>query len=261
MKASRIIEMEKYILEKGTASMEELIQVFGVSANTVRRDIAQLILKGTVDKVYGGVCSHQKSALLTPYDERRISAEEPKGLIGAAASALVTDGDIIFIDSGTTTLRMIQGLRDKKNVTIITNNLDAIVQAVPFENLHVIVLPGSLRRKTNSFTGGDAVKYLKKYNISKAFMAATGLSVHGATNSSAQEYEIKQAAVENSEVVCLLVDSRKFGVTGMLTFARMDDFDMVVTDQIPSREYSELLENAGVHLIVAGKDEKEEIEE
>jgi len=255
VKATRILDMEKYITLKGTVSIEELQRQFGVSANTVRRDIAELLGRDAVEKVYGGVCVKHTGTSLTPYEMRRNSGGEAKEKIGRAAAELVSDGDVIFIDSGTTTLRIIDYLRDKRDVTVITHNLGAIVRAVPLENLHVIVLPGSLRRKTNSMTGSDSVKAMKKYNIRTAFMAATGLSLHGATNSSAQEYDIKQTAVECSDKVYLLVEKRKFGVTGMMTFSALDSFDAVITDEMPEEEYRELLREKNVRLIVPQSEE------
>ena len=250
MKANRILDMEKYINLKGAASMEELQRQFGVSANTVRRDIAELLRRGAVEKVYGGVCARQASQTLTPYEMRQLSGGEAKDLIGRTAAGLVSDGDVIFIDSGTTTLRMIDYLQDRKDVTVITHNLGAIVRALPYENIHVIVLPGSLRRKTNSMTGSDSVKAMKKYNIRSAFMAATGLSMHGATNSSAQEYDIKQAAVECSDRAYLLVDRSKFGVTGMMIYAPIGSFEAVVTDEAPDGDYLALLRENNVRLVL-----------
>lgn len=251
MKASRILDMEKYIMLKGSVSMEELQRQFGVSANTVRRDVAELLRRDAVEKVYGGVCAKHIGQSLTPYEMRRLSGEEAKERIGRAAAGLVRDGDVIFIDSGTTTLHLIDHIQDRRDVTVITHNLGAIVRALPYENVNVVVLPGTLRRKTNSMTGSDSVKAMRKYNISAAFMAATGLSAHGVTNSSAQEYDIKQAAVECSDKVYLLMDKRKFGVTGMMTFSGLDAFDAVVTEQAPEEEYRELLKENNVRLILA----------
>lgn len=253
MKASRILDMEQYVSQKGSASMEELCQHFQVSMNTVRRDVVELIRRGAVEKVYGGVCARKNDQALTPYDVRRIKMEDAKIAIGRAAAQLVQDGDVIFIDSGTTTLQMMEFLAPYKELTVITNNLEAIVRALPHENITVISLPGQLRRKTNSFTGMEAVRFLKHYNIRLAFMAATGLSLHGATNSSSQEYEIKQTAVESSEKAVLLVNKEKFGVTGLMTFAPVTAFHTVVTDDKPSEEYCEWLKNEGVHLHLASK--------
>ena len=179
-----------------------------------------------------------------------MSGGEAQELIGRTAAQLVRDGDVIFIDSGTTTLRMIDHLKDRRDVTIITHSLGAVIRALPYENLHVIVLPGSLRRKTNSMTGSDSVKAMKKYNIRTAFMAATGVSMHGATNSSAQEYDIKQAAVECSDRSILLVDRHKFGITGMMTYAPISSFEAVVTDEEPGEDYLNLLKENDVRLIL-----------
>ena len=251
MKAGRIMEMERYILSKGAATMEELQQFFGVSMNTIRRDVAELIEKGTVSKVYGGVCVRQGNSPLTPYDIRLGADLEAKMSIGRRAASLVQDGDVIFLDSGTTTLRMVDYLSEVKELTVITNNLEAILHAFPYENIRVVALPGELRRKTNSFTGVDAVRYLKHYNIRTAFLAATGVSLSGATNSSSLEYEIKQAAVENSGRSVLLIQHGKFGVTGLMTYAPLSDFDTIVTNALPPQAYVDHCREQGIRLMVA----------
>ena len=251
MKADRMLEMEHYVLQKGAATMEELREHFDISMNTVRRDVAELLKRGMLEKVYGGVCARKSEQSLTPYEVRRRGSEEAKAAIGKRAAELVEDGDIIFIDSGTTTLHMIDHLADRRELTIITNNLEAINRALPHENITIIALPGQVRRKTHSFTGDDAVHYLRRFNISKAFMASTGLSDHGVTNSSPMEYEIKKCAVENAVTTVLLISQSKFGVTGLMTFAKLDDFDILVTDEQPDAEAMSQLKKSNAKLIVA----------
>lgn len=251
MKASRILEMEQYVSRKGSASMEELSETFQVSMNTVRRDVSELIKWGTVEKVYGGVCAKKGDQALTVYEVRRSKMEDAKIAIARSAAELVHDGDVIFIDSGTTTLQMLPYLASYQELTIITNNLEAIIRAMPYDKISVISLPGQLRRKTNSFTGPESARFLKNYNIRLAFMAATGISFHGVTNSSSQEYEIKRMAVESCEKAVLLVNQEKFGVTGLMTFAPVASFDMVITDQKPSEEYCQLMSREGVALRIA----------
>ena len=249
MKAGRILEMEKYVTAKGSASMEELCQQFDVSINTVRRDVVELIRRGTVEKVYGGVTARRSEQALTPYAERRSNRESVKAAIGRKAAEMVQDGDIIFIDSGTTTLQMIDHLANVRDLTVITNNMEAVIRALPYENITVIVLPGQLSRKTNSLTGDDTVSSLRRYNVRVAFMAATGLSVHGATNSSPREYEIKRAAVDRCDKAVLLVNQEKIGVTGLMTFAPLNAFDAVVTDTKPDSEAAQILYKENVELI------------
>jgi DeoR family myo-inositol catabolism operon transcriptional repressor len=251
MKADRILEMERYVLDKGAATMDELRERFDVSMNTIRRDVAQLLLRGTVEKVYGGVCARQNEQALTPYEVRRRGSEDAKAAIGKKAAELVQDGDIIFIDSGTTTLHMIDCLANKRELTIITNNLEAINRALPYENITIIALPGQVRRKTHSLTGDDAVRYLKRFNVRTAFMASTGLSSHGVTNSSPLEYEIKKCAVESAEKTVLLISRTKFGVTGLMTFAQLSDFDVLITDEAPSPADQQRLRDCGAQLIIA----------
>lgn len=253
MKADRMLEMERYVLQKGAATMEELRTHFDISMNTVRRDVAELLKRGMVEKVYGGVCARKNEQSLTPYDVRRLGSEDAKAAIGKRAAELVNDGDIIFIDSGTTTLHMIDHLAGKHDLTIITNNLEAINRAMPHENITIIALPGQVRRKTHSFTGDDAVRYLRRFNVRIAFMASTGLSSHGVTNSSPLEYEIKKCAVDSAETTVLLISRSKFGVTGLMTFAQLEDFDVLVTDSMPSPEEQARVRDSGAQLIVAGQ--------
>ena len=254
MKADRMLEMERYILNQGAATMDELRLHFDVSMNTVRRDVAELLKRGTVEKVYGGVCARKNEQALTPYEVRRRGSEDAKVAIGKRAAELVSDGDIIFIDSGTTTLHMIDFLADKRDLTIITNNLEAINRALPYENITIIALPGQVRRKTHSFTGDDAVRYLRRFNVRIAFMAATGLSSHGVTNSSPMEYEIKKCAVESAETTVLLISHTKFGVTGLMTFAQLEDFDCLVTDEAPSAEDQLRVKSSGAQLLISQED-------
>lgn len=251
MKSDRIQDMERYIIQHGAATMEELRVQFDISMNTVRRDVAELLQRGTVTKVYGGVCARPTEQALTPYEVRRRGSESAKAAIGRRAAQLVSDGDVIFIDSGTTTLQMIDHLAGKRDLTIVTNNLEAIVRALPHESITIIALPGQVRRKTHSLTGDDAVRYLRRFNIRTAFMASTGLSSHGVTNSSPLEYEIKKCAVESAEKTVLLIAEAKFGVTGLMTFAQLSDFDALVTDAMPPAEERIRLKEAGVELIVA----------
>lgn len=241
MKSKRLAEMEEYILSRGSASMEELRNAFDVSMNTVRRDVAALLEQGKVQKVYGGVRAAGTAA--TGY----ASPGGTKRAICVHAARLVRDGDIVFIDSGTTTADLIEALKEKR-VTVITNNLQAMMAALAYENIRVIMLPGEVRRGTLSVAGEDSAEYLSHMNTNIAFMAATGASFHGVANSSPLDYSIKKAAVAHTEKPVLLVSGSKFGTTSLLVYAGLDAFKAVITDsQIPP-EYRRYLESLPVEL-------------
>ncbi|MCY7604413.1 DeoR/GlpR family DNA-binding transcription regulator, partial [Bacillus altitudinis] len=160
-----------------------------------------------------------------------------KQLIGQAAAAFVEHGDMIFVDSGTTTLEMLPYLKEKR-ITVVTNNVDFITQAMPYEHLTIFSTGGMLERKTNSFVGYQSVERLKAYNVNKAFIASTGLSIdHGVTNSSPLETDIKKTLVEKNAKTFLLVDDSKFDHYALTTFCDLKDIDIVVTNEQPNEDY------------------------
>ncbi len=252
MRDLRLQDMEKAIHEAGTISMEELCRRFGVSMHTVRRDIAELEKRGSVTKVYGGVTALEDSRhVLASFAERMTIAAESKQECCRAAAELVRDGDVIFIDSGTTTPALVDFIADRQNLTIVTNSLNVVERCIHYENLTVIVLPGRLRRETLSLTGAETVSALRKYNIKKAFMATTGTTDHTVTNSSPNEYEVKQAAMNAIPERVLLVTNEKFGRAGLMNYASFSDFQAVVTDRTPAEPYLTALKKSGTRLICA----------
>ncbi|MEA5009923.1 DeoR/GlpR family DNA-binding transcription regulator [Clostridium tyrobutyricum] len=220
------------------------------SQNTIRRDIHELVKSGTIKKVYGGVSANSK--LLVPFNERKIKNSITKTLLAKTASEFINDGDIVFIDSGTTTVNMADFLKNRINVTIITNNLNFITNSIRYENLNIISTGGTLVRKTNSFAGIDTLNMLKNYNINKSFMAATGVSLtNGVTNSSPLECEIKKAVVNKSNQIYLLADSSKFGISSLMTYCEIKDVDCLITDKMPPKEYQALIKQHDTNLIIA----------
>ena len=256
MKIKRELEMEQYILSSGSVTMDELCRQFGVSINTVRRDVAALLKKGRIRKVYGGVQALESSSLI-PYDVRSENPSDAKRAICSRAAEMVRDGDIIFIDSGTTTEHLIHDLANRK-LTVITNNIAVIREGMAHDNIRLIVVPGEIHRKTHSITGEESAQFLSTMNTNIAFMAATGASLTGVTNSSALEYSIKKAAVSHTEKAVLLVTGNKFGVTSLFTYAQLNQFQTVITDDTLDPEYREKLEEKGINLdlVSAGKAEE-----
>lgn len=192
---------------------------------------------------------------LVVYQERKTRQLSKKQLIGQTAAAFVENGDMIFIDSGTTTLEMLPYLTEKQ-VTIVTNNVDFITQAMPYENLTIFSTGGMLERKTNSFVGYQSVERLKAYNVNKAFIASTGLSIdHGVTNSSPLETDIKKTLVQKSAKTFLLVDDSKFDHYALTTFCDLHEIDIVVTNQEPNEDYLQYGKEHDVRFVTPSSNE------
>lgn len=249
MKEKRLQHVEEYIHSVGTASLDELCEHFQVSKNTIRRDLDQILEKGRVQKVYGGVTSISHN--LVPFENRDSTNQSDKTAIGKCAAQLVQDHDLIFIDSGTTTRNMMQFLPQLQNLTILTNSLDVINAAVNLEYVSLLTIGNHYKRKTKSFVGIDDLHILDKYNINKAFMAATGVSIaSGLTNSDILEYEIKKKVAQKAQQIYLLADASKFGKSTLLTYAPLSETDAIVTSGPLSEEYRIFCEknNISVHI-------------
>ena len=237
MREDRIVRMESYIRDHKSVSLDKLCEVFDVSKNTVRRDISEIVARTDIRKIYGGV-SIQYNKIPPPFAERSELNPEAKERIGRAAAELVEDGDIIYIDSGTTTCRMVDYLRGRQNVTIVTHSLDVINRAAHNPDLTLMSLSGTLNRKTHSFTGQSTLAVLQDCNISKAFMAANGITVpNGATQSTSIEFAIKKSVVERSDRICLMVENRKFGAVSLLTYCPLHRIHVIVTEKEPSQDF------------------------
>lgn len=253
MRSLRIEEIKNYIYENKTATLDELCKNFHISKSTLRRDLNTILQPGenSIRKIYGGVTAFPQKSLI-PFEERSISNLEAKRKIAKTAVQMIRQNDIIFLDSGTTTLRMMDVMKDKKNITILTNNEEIILHAFPYENLNVISLGGTLSRKTLSFTGPSAVQMLQNCNIGRAFMGTAGFSIlNGVTNSSPSESDIKRVVVQRSQKVYLLADGSKCNAAALTTYCGLNQIDTLITDRPPTEEICSLFRRRGNEILIA----------
>ncbi len=230
MKAKRNDLIKEYILEKEHVTLKELEETFNVSMNTIRRDVAKIITDPRFEKVYGGV-SVKKNKLIS-FENRSIKNKEVKQKIAEEAAKLIQPHDLIYIDSGTTTKYILDYLPKDIEMTIITNSLDVVLKAEVFEKIQVFLLGNMFKRSTRSFVGITPDQITNKYNISKAFMAATAVSIdNGMMNSDLMEYEIKKHIVDKAANIYLLADKSKFEKSTLLTYASLDQVDKIITDK------------------------------
>lgn len=251
VKDSRRKQMEALVAQRENITMEELRQAFGVSMNTVRSDVAYLVRTGAVEKVYGGVrvVQHQEVPLFT---QRTDLHAEAKRAIARRAERLIGDNDIVFIDSGTTTMHLIDFLDPVKHVTVITGNLYVVGQAYNKPNVELIVLPGSMNRRTNSVADVSTLEFLGRYHYAKAFMGVSGISADGKLNVSTYiEYELKKQAVRQSQRAYLLADGSKFGGSSLMSYGLLSDMEEVITDAQCPQEAGEYCREHGVKVTVA----------
>ena len=252
MRQNRLNDMEQYVLDQGSASLEEMCARFHVSINTVRRDIADLTQRGRLKKVYGGVSadSHPPALPAIPISKRSMRNDQAKQAIGKLAVTLVQDNMSIFLDSGSTTMRLLPYLSEKKNVTVITHSLLALYEAAKYPSLHIIALGGIYNRVTSSFVGSNTLDELSKMAINLVFLASTGVTLErGLTNTTYFEVKVKQTVARQNKNLVLMADHTKFGHDALLTFCNFEDLYAVVTDQSPPESYISVMSRRGIRLL------------
>ena len=247
MRIDRLNELEQYIITNGTVSMDELVQHFNVSINTIRRDIAELLKRDHIKKVYGGVAMN--AVPLVPYSAREQSNNSAKETIGRLAATLVHDGDVIFLDAGSTTPYFLPYMSEHKSVTIITHSLIAMMKASKYTNLNLIALGGVYNPHTSSFAGIATVDDVSKFHINTTFLAATCVSLNGLTNSTYLDAEIKCRIAKQAEHVALMADLSKFGQNAAISFYNFSDLSAVITESCPPAAYVQKAKENNITLL------------
>lgn len=251
MKVKRLDAVEKYIHKKKKVSLKELETKFDLSMNTVRRYVKSLLEKGDIIKVYGGVESIrdlEETEILVDINNRNILNITHKKNIAKSAAKYIEDGDMIYIDSGTTTAWILDYIDKDINLTIVTNNLDVINKATLLPNVNIILSGNSYRKRINAFVKLGNYTVLDKINIHKSFMAASSVSKEsGVMNSTVEEYELKSIVVDKSLVNFLLVDGSKFNNRGFIKYAEIEKFKSIITTKV-TEDIKYYIESRGVEL-------------
>jgi len=238
VKYNRLNDMEQYILLSGTSSLEELCRHFHVSMSTVRRDIAELIRRDRIIKVYGGVTRNPAHDTLQHTSLFQASAAHEKSKIGACAASFVKDGMSIFVDSGAPGLELLHCLSEKQHITVISHSLPILSLASQYSNLNVIALGGIYNSKTSCFSGKSALEELSKMSIDLVFLKADGITIErGLTSSSYSEIEVKRSVARWNRDIILLMDGTEFGRNALITFCEIGRLRAIISDALAPNDF------------------------
>ena len=229
-------ERRRVILERvradGYCAAAELSRRFHVDGSTIRRDLDQLERAGLVRRTRGGVLPADPAETIdTPYEVRRSQHAPAKVAIGAAAAALVEDGQSLIIDNGSTTYQLAAALRHKQHLTVVTNDL-MVATCLHGHPTHQVHLTGGLMLSTvYTLVGPTAVQSLAGLHVDWAFLGAEGVHPQaGVSNINVVEIPVKQAMIEAAERVVVLADSSKLGRRSLAPVCSLQDLFAVVTD-------------------------------
>ena len=237
MTMRKIDELEAYIFQKESTSTKDLMTEFSLSESTVRRYLTTLMQKGSIEKEYGMVSAKKEDQLLK-FTIRMNVESEKKNEIALLALDRIKDNETIFIDSGTTHMPLIELLKERKSLIIVTNNVLFALQSVGLQKLHkIILIPGSVNEHTLSVTGESAMIFLEDYHFDKGFFTASGISLEGGfTNRTLPERDIKTFTRKRTEHAYLLADDTKFHKTFPFSFGKLSDMEEILTNKPLSKK-------------------------
>jgi DeoR family transcriptional regulator, aga operon transcriptional repressor len=235
---------------EGQVTVTGLAADFGVSEVTIRTDLQSLADQNLIMRTHGGAVAINRVPELS-LNMRRLQQPDEKETIGAAAAAHIHHGEAVFLDTSSTALSIIPHLSKHRDITVITNSLAVSQALLDMPGITVVMAGGTLQRDTMSLVGVDGLELLRRYHIQKAFLGAHGLSdPEGLTDVSAAEAEVKQQIVRISRQVIAVLDSTKWGRTGLASFAHLADLDMIITSGEPPLDLLEKTRSLDIKVLI-----------
>lgn len=249
----------QYINQVKKANTDQLAKEFEVSKVTIRRDIDLLAQKGLILKTHGGAVALTNTLLYEiPYSGKIVVNVESKREIGIAASKLIEDGDIIILDSGSTTLEIAKRI-NKKNVTVLTNDIKITTELAPKPNIHVMVCGGHLNGSLYTLTGNTSIDYFKRIHANKTFLGCDAMDIEfGVSNRTYEEVDIKLAMMKAADKVIMVTDHNKLDRRVFVHLCDISEIDTLVIDDIDEKNKKAFSER-GVELIITSMQEEKRL--
>ena len=234
----------------GQVAVSVLSTEFQVSEETIRRDLEWLERDGIATRIYGGAVLTGNDRVAPPYSIRKNTNIEPKVTIARHLAQLIQDGDTLMVDESSTSAYALRALRQKKNITLITNSLELLREMTGLDTWHIISTGGSLKSDVLAHTGPHALRTVASYHARYAIVSCRGINEQlGLADSDDAVVQIKQAMIASCDCTILLADHRKFDRPGLVALGKLDLVDKLITDCAPSQQWQERLKNSGVELI------------
>ncbi len=239
-----MLNQERYKLilelieERNTVTVAELAKELNTSESTIRRDLTALDRLGKIRKFFGGATAikHNEGVYEDTVTVREAMMSEEKTAIGNYAASLINDDDFVFIDSGTTTSRLIDFITNEK-ATYVTNGI-AHAKKLIRKGLTAYVIGGKIKSVTEAVVGSEGITSLRNFNFSKAFMGTNGIDLKaGFTTPDIEEALVKQIAIERSFSAFVLADNSKFRRIFPVTFCELNKC-CIITDKLSDSRFS-----------------------
>lgn len=253
MRQQRHREIVRRLEADGATSVDELSRVFGVSPSTIRRDLQGLDGRGRLVRVHGGALVAVDSGPDGDRPFREVAAvdAEAKTAVAHRAAALVSDGDAVLLDIGTTTRQLARELRGRR-ITVMTASLAVLDVLRDDPGVELVLLGGFVRRAYHSLTGVLTEDALRQVHADVAFLGAAGVRQDGdVLDTTLVEVPVKRALLRAADRSVLLADRHKMPGTGGLRVCGAGDLDVLVTNEGADAATLQAFADEGVEVVTA----------
>jgi len=245
------IERKNEILNKLRAEqrvlVSELAVHYGVTEETIRRDLDKLEKEGYATKTYGGAIWGNSTKTDLSYTIRNKTNVEAKTAIASIVSQLIQDGDHLMLDDSSTSLYIAKALKDKKDLTILTYSVEIITELAGVEGWTILSTGGTLKPGTLAFTGPQVASTLSRYHVDKAILSCKGIDRDAGITDSAESHAVaKQAMIHAAREVLLVLDDTKLDKISFIQVAPLDQIDTVITSKQPDKDWQSFFQTAGI---------------
>lgn len=254
------LERRNLILEKlqeeKKVVVSELSQQFGVSEETIRRDLEKLEKEGLATKSYGGAVLNESTSIDMPFNVRKKANVSGKQKIAEIVASLIHDGDHIILDASSTAVFIAKAIKDKENLTVITNSIEIIIELSDVSDWNIICSGGSLKEGYLALVGPMTVGGFECFNADKAIFSCKGIHMEkGVTDGNELFSQAKQVMMKSARETILTADNTKFD---KIAFSRLCDagaMSTVVTDKRPDEKWIRFFENNHIRCLYPGAKE------
>ncbi len=245
------------LVRRGRQSVEDLSGKFGVTGMTIRRDLQAMEAEGLLTRVHGGCVLRGAQVRELPFDEKEQRRRIEKDAIARAVVARLSDGESLYLDTGTTcaaVARLLPGLR--KNMRVFTNNLPAALALFGADSVQVVMLGGEMGQQSPDLTGEFANERLRLFRMDTAVVGADALDPQSGEFYSAEAptAALSRIAQKRAERVFAVIDSSKFGQRALVKAGRLDSRVTLITDEGLGGVHRRCLERQGAKVVVAKMD-------
>ncbi len=248
------IERRNAILAKlnaeGKVIVTDLSREFDVTEETIRRDLEKLDNEGLATKTYGGAVINQNLNVDLPFNVRKRANVERKQKIAETIAQMINDGDYIMLDASSTAIYVAKAITNKKDITLITNSVEILIELADKSDWKILSTGGSLKKGALSLVGASAERMIRGFHVDLAICSSKGIDMNmGVTDSNEKDSEIKGAIFSAASRKILAVDGTKFDKISFVHVCELNDIDTVVTDEQPSEKWVEYFKDKGVELV------------